>query len=275
MGASMSSASLRPGPQSMVALRWIARVSASPGEPLALVMGWRQRALYDHVARLTRAGLVHRVAMTRGSGSLVVVTAEGARMVGGPGASAPRSVAPTTWAHVSACAWTAAWFDVRDRAWLSSREVARDDAWQGQVVYQDGFGRTQRQRHRPDLVTYIGGDTGRPVAVEVELQPKSPARLRGILAMYAARTADPSPELAGVVYISAGPRISRALRSAAAAVDLGEHGEHSDGRLRVLELDDVIAKTRQRGEANRTEGEPQQPPESQERQEERDVTAVA
>jgi len=156
----------------MVALHWLARLGAAPGEPLALVMKWSTPALYDHVARLERSGFVRRIAMTRGSGSLLVLTANGARMTGGPGASASRSVAPTTWAHVSACAWVAAWFDVRGRDWLSSREIVRDDAWQGQVVYRDGYGRTQRQRHRPDLATYIR-ETGWPVAVEVELQPKA------------------------------------------------------------------------------------------------------
>jgi hypothetical protein len=245
----VSARSLRPGPQSIVALHWLARLGAAPGEPLALVMKWSRPALYDHVARLERSGFVRRIAMTRGSGSLLVLTANGARMTGGPGASAPRSVAPTTWAHVSACAWVAAWFEVRGREWLSSREIARDNAWQGQVVCKDGYGRAQRQRHRPDLATYIR-ETGWPVAVEVELQPKTPARLRGILAMYEARTADPTPELAGVVYISSGARVTRPLRTAAAAVGLDEHPE---GRLRVLELDDVIEQTRQAARTNRAQ----------------------
>ncbi len=245
----MSGRSVRPGPQSIAALHWLARLGAAPGEPLALVMHWSTRALYDHVARLEHSGLVRRIAMTRGSGSLLVITADGARMTGCPGVSAPRSVAPTTWAHVSACAWAAAWFDVRGRDWLSSREILRDDVWQGHVSYQDGYGRTQRQRHRPDLVTYIG-DARRPVAVEVELQPKTPARLRGILAMYEARTADPTPELAGVVYISSGQRVTKPLRAAAAVVELGEH---PDGRLRVLDLDDVIEQTREAGCTNRAQ----------------------
>jgi hypothetical protein len=161
-------------------------------------------------------------------------------------------VAPTTWAHVVACAWTAAWFEVRGRDWLSGRELAHDDGWAGQVVYQDGYGRTQRQRHRPDLATFIG--TARlPVAVEVELQRKSPARLRGIMAMYVQRTADAdakmlsaadgsAEQLAGVVYIAGSENISRAVHDAAQASGLAEH---PNGRLRVLALEDVITQTRE------------------------------
>jgi hypothetical protein len=92
-----------------------------------------------------------------------------------------------------------------------------------------------------------------PVAVEVELQRKSPARLRGIMAMYVQRTADAdaqllsaadggAEQLAGVVYIAGSESISRAVRDAAQASGLGEH---PDGRLRVLAFEDVIAQTRE------------------------------
>jgi hypothetical protein len=108
------------------------------------------------------------------------------------------------------------------------------------VVYEDGYGRTQRITHRPDLVTYVG-QPGRAVAVEVELQRKSATRLRGILRMYAQRTAGPAPDLGGVVYITANTTVANGIRAAAAAVELGEHPV---GRLRLLALDEVIAETR-------------------------------
>ena len=106
----MSGVSVAPGRRSLQCLAWLARVGASPHEPLALVMGWSRAVLHDHVARLTGAGLVRRVAMTRGEGSLVVVTRDGARMVGVT--DAPREVAPTSWAHTVGCAWVEAWFAV-------------------------------------------------------------------------------------------------------------------------------------------------------------------
>lgn len=48
-------------------------VGASPAEPLQLVMG-AASASHDHVRRLQAAGLVTRVPMRRGQGSLIVLT---------------------------------------------------------------------------------------------------------------------------------------------------------------------------------------------------------
>jgi hypothetical protein len=234
----MSAHSTRPGPQSLAGLRWLARVGASPGEPLGLVMGWSRTALHSHLARLVAAGFVWRVPMTRGDGSLIVVTRDGARMAGA--GRAPRALGPTSWAHTVACAWACAWFEVRGRDWLSSREVAHDDGWRGRVAYTDGRGRGHRLSHRPDVGTYVG-EPGRPVAVEVELQRKSLARLRGILAMYADRTTSPDGDLAGVVYMTGSADVASAVRAAAGAVHLEEHPA---GRLRVLALEDVVAQTR-------------------------------
>ena len=242
----MSARSTRPGPRSLAGLRWLARVGASPGEPLALVMGWGHTALHKHLARLIATGLVWRVPMTRGEGSLLVVTRDGARMAGAT--RAPRGPGPTSWAHTVACAWMSAWFEVRGRDWLSTSEVAQDDGWRGCVSYTDGRGRSHRLRHTPDLGTYVG-DPARPVAVEVELQRKSLARLRGILAMYADRTIGPDADLAGVVYVTANADVAAVVRTAAGDV---QFAEYPDGRLRVLGLDDVIAQTRDSARAART-----------------------
>jgi hypothetical protein len=186
--------------------------------------------------------------MTRGEGSLLVVTRDGARMAGA--SRAPRGLGPTSWAHTVACAWTSAWFEVRGRDWLSTSEVAQDDGWRGRVAYTDGRGRSHRLRHTPDLGTYVG-DPGRPVAVEVELQRKSLARLQGILAMYADRTTRPDGDLAGIVYITANADVASAVRAAASAVHLDEH---PGGRLRMLALEDVITQTR--AAANDAHGSP-------------------
>ena len=95
---------LRVGPAragGLEALEWLARVGCSPIEPLALVSGCGERTTRDHVRRLEGGGLVRRVAMTRGAGSLIVVTERGARVAGEGRLGAPRSVAPSTWAHAS------------------------------------------------------------------------------------------------------------------------------------------------------------------------------
>jgi hypothetical protein len=238
---------MRPSAQSLAGLRWLARVGASPGEPLGLVMGWRHTALHRHLARLIATGLVWRVPMTRGEGSLLVVTRDGARIAGT--GQAPRGLGPTSWAHAVACAWTGAWFEIRGRDWLSCSEVAADDRWHGRVAYTDGPGRSHRLRHTPDLGTYAG-DPACPVAVEVELQRKSLARLRGILGMYADSITD--GDLAGVVYITANARVSTGIHAAAGDAGLGEYPA---GRLRILALEDVIAQTRAAAAAVRTGAE--------------------
>jgi len=242
----VSAGSTRPGPRSLAGLRWLARIGASPAEPPGLVMGWSRAALHDHLARLVAAGFVWRIPMTRGDGSLVVVTRDGARM--GGATRAPRNLAPTSWAHTVACAWASAWFEVRGRDWLSGREIAHDDGWRGRVAYTDGAGRSHRLHHRPDLGTYVG-DAKRPVAVEVELQRKSLARLHGILTMYADRTTRLDGDLAGVVYITGNPRVAAAVRTAADSMELG-------ARLRVIALDDVIAQTRDTARETRTARHP-------------------
>ena len=240
----MSARSTRPGPRSLDGLRWLARVGASPGEPLALVMRWSRPVLADHLARLIAAGLVWRVPMTRGEGSLLIITRDGARMAGA--GRAPRGPGPTSWAHTVACAWTSAWFEVRGRDWLSTSEVTHDDGWRGRVSYTDGRGRSHRLRHTPDLGTYVG-DPGRPVAVEVELQRKSLARLRAILAMYADRTTD--GDLAGIVYITGNADVAAVVQTAASDI---QFAERPGGRLRVLSLHDVIGQTRDSAHAART-----------------------
>src|SRR5271157_1831180 len=102
-----------PGPASLHGLAWLARVGASPCEPLSLAMGWGQRTTFNHLARLQDAGWIARVAMARGQGSLILVTARGVSVAGDLGVGPPRSVGPTNWAHATACAWVAAWLEVR------------------------------------------------------------------------------------------------------------------------------------------------------------------
>src|ERR1044072_1632774 len=175
-------------------------------------MGWGRAVAYDHARRLAAAGLVRTVPMTRGEGSLVVITAKGAIMAGCPASKARLAVAPTTWAHHCACAWVSAWLEVRGHAWWSEREIAEDEGWRYDVNYQDRRG-TVRVTHRPDLGVQIAPG---PVAIEVELQRKVRARLVGILRMYEEQTNDDGT-LAGVVYVCDPNDVSGAVLRAAYA----------------------------------------------------------
>ena len=189
-------ACIAPGPKSMQALAWIARVGATPFDALQLVMGCGRRKALDHVRRLERAGLVTRAAMRRGDGTLVLLTRAGALEAGCPTRRA-RPLAPHAWAHACGCAWASAWLELRGRAWVSEREVLEDDLWSYELRYRDHRG-TVRVTHRPDLIVQMRSG---PIAIEVELQRKAPTRLRGILAMYAELTEADGP-LAGVIYVT-------------------------------------------------------------------------
>lgn len=76
----------------------------------------------------------------------------------------------------------AAWLTLRGREFLGSPELLAWDSWSDEIFWTDHKG-LHESRHRPDLVG-ISPD-GRPIAVEVELAPKSIARLGGILYRHA------------------------------------------------------------------------------------------
>lgn len=211
----MSGACLHPGPKSLHAPAWIARVGATPFDALALVMGCSRRRALDHVRRLEQAALITRIAMRRGDGTLVLLTRAGLLQAGCPPRRAPRAPGPNTWAHASGCAWVSAWLALRGRAWVSEREILEDDLWRYELRYQDHRG-TVRVTHRPDLIVQMASG---PIAIEVELQRKTFARLHGVCAMYAELT-EPDGPLAGVIYICDRADVSDLVTRAADDVGL-------------------------------------------------------
>lgn len=167
---------LRAGPGSMRGLRWLARVGPAPLDAWRCAMGWSEVAARSHARRLEREGWLERYPMTRGEGSLFAVTRTGVAMAG-VAVRAAGPPAPTWWAHLSGCAWAAAWMTARGREIQGCREVIADPAWSGIVRWRDHKG-THRARHRPDLAWL---PDGRRVAIEVELAQKSAERLKAIL----------------------------------------------------------------------------------------------
>jgi len=178
-------------------------------------MDWSDRVAHDHVRRLTDAGLVRRVAMQRGQGSLILVTSRGASIAGYPASIAPRSIGPTTWAYAVACAWVSAWLARRDSVWWSERQVAQDSFWRWQARYKDRRG-TIRVAHRPSLGIKLDEGYG---AIEVHTHQKPPARLLGTMSMYDELTAslDASP-ITAVLFVTGdnviADQITRAARKA-------------------------------------------------------------
>ncbi len=193
-------------------------------------MGWSEVAARSHARRLEREGWLARYPMRRGDGCLFVPTRVGVAVTGVP-VRAPGEPAPTRWAHHCGVAWTAAWLTVRGREFKGGRELLEFDAWSGEISWQDQRG-FHDSKHRPDLVGFR--PDGRPIAVEVELAPKSIERLTGILFQHAVwRHAGKSN---GVHYICGDEDGLKRIRKAA---NTGRAFRYDDLGLTLLLLDAI------------------------------------
>lgn len=220
---------LRPGWGTMAGLRWLARVGPAPLDAWRCAMGWSEVAARSHARRLEREGWLARYPMRRGEGCLFVATRVGVT-VASVAVRAPGEPAPTWWAHHCGVAWMAAWLTLRPREFKGSSELNAWDTWAGRISWRD-YKRSNESRHRPDLVGFRLD--GRPVAVEVELAPKSTARLRAILHMHASWRA--SGRTNGVWYVCGDQQGRERIKQAAAAA-----GYFSDGAGLVIKLLDTI-----------------------------------
>jgi DNA-binding transcriptional ArsR family regulator len=191
-----------PGPRSMEALRWLERVDVAGLEPLGAVLGVGWRTTYSHVERLAAAGLVVRVFDREGS--VVAITRRGRRVLGADDGDV-WSGAGLGLAHGRALSWAAAFQTMLGRDFIADRHLRRDRRWQLPVIWPGSRG-----THRPDMVVDMGD---RWLAVEVELTPKAPRRLRAILDGYALAIAD--GRLRAVSYVSDRPDVLRAIERAA------------------------------------------------------------
>ena len=102
---------------------------------------------------------------------MVAITAAGRRAIGADrGDVRAGATHGSGLRHARAVSWVAALLTLREREWVSERELRGDAAWQVPVVWA-----AHRGRHRPDLGIVVA--SGSRVAVEVELSHKSPRRL--------------------------------------------------------------------------------------------------
>ncbi|HUA71354.1 MAG TPA: hypothetical protein VMA96_09740 [Solirubrobacteraceae bacterium] len=155
--------------------------------------------------------------------------------VAGVPVRAPGEPAPTWWAHHCGVAWMAAWLTLRGREFKGGRELLEFDTWSGEISWQDHRG-FHDSKHRPDLVGFRVD--GRPIAVEVELAPKSIERLRGILFRHAVwRHAGKSN---GVYYICGDEDGLKRIRKAA---NTGRTFRYDDVGLTFVLLDTIIDQT--------------------------------
>jgi hypothetical protein len=208
-------------------------------------MGWSEVAARNHARRLEREGWLERCPMIRGNGSLFLATRKGL-LVLGSSLIASSTPAPTWWAHDSGCAWTAAWLTVRGRTFLGAHEVLTDPEWSGQLSWLDRHS-FKRSGHRPDLVGMMGKSR---VPIEVELQPKSKARLDAILKLHVAWIG--AHKSHGIIYICGDQEGCRRIERAGKRVGL----YLSDEYLRIERLDTIKAQTVAAFETARAPAEP-------------------
>jgi len=199
-------------------LDWTASLGAITAEALAVRLDIGPPAARSRLAAVVRRGLLARSRPLAQAPSLYTLTAAGARAGGWPSASC--RVTPSTAAHLIAVAAVAA---ALERCYpgyraLGERELRRAERLRLHPLASARMGALHGGAsglHRPDLVLEPcaprepGGEL--PVAIEVELSIKEPARLRAIC-----RAWERCPAVAGVVYL-APRRVEPALRRAVAA----------------------------------------------------------
>jgi len=191
-------------------------------------MGFGQSTTYSHVARLAAAGLVVRVFDP--GGSMVAITAEGRRAIAADrGDVRAGATHGSGMRHARAVSWVAALLTIREREWISDRELRGQEHWQVPVVWAGSRG-----HHRPDIGVLMHGAR---VAVEVELSHKSPRRLQAILAGYEHAIASGTLG-GGLIYVSDRSDVLAAVQRAAARVALPERS------FTTRPLEDVQADTR-------------------------------
>jgi hypothetical protein len=193
-------------------------------------MGWSEVAARSHARRLEREGWLARYPMRHGDGCLFVATRVGVAVAGVP-VRAPGEPAPTWWAYHCGVAWMAAWLTVRPREFKGSRELLEFDEWSDKISWRDHKGHHE-SHHRPDLVGFRLD--GRPIAIEVELAPKSIERIKGILCRHAVwRHAGKSN---GVHYVCGN---EDGLKRIEKAAKTGRSFSYDDLGLRLMLLDTI------------------------------------
>ncbi len=205
-------------------------------------MGWAPPTTFSHGARLVGAGLAASCRTRHGHGSLIYATSAGVEAAGVLAAPLPRDPAPTTWAHLDACAWTAAWLTARGRHVIGERELLLDGAWRGELEWLERDG-LRRRGHHPDMLA--GLTPGGPfLPVEVELASKSVKRLRSILALHASWIA--ARKTAAVIYVCGPARLADRVRREGA-----QFGLDVDRKTLRVELLDAIREAARSGQRTR------------------------
>jgi hypothetical protein len=198
-------------------VRWMTRLGAVTAQALAERNGCSPASARGRLQAAARAGLATRVRPLHGSPSLFTATRAGLALAGLRGEE-PTRVCAASASHQIACAHAAAALERRYPHHLvcGERELQRDERALGGRLASARMSWRSRwgDSHRPDLVIWPAAAGAGPVAVEVELTPKAPARLLEICRAWAR-----CRHVAGVLYLAAPAAlapVARAIRAASA-----------------------------------------------------------
>ncbi len=196
-------------------LDWLAAIGAGSAGELAASCGLSQRATGARLRAMEGAGLTRSLRMLHGAPALHVLTRRGLRAAGRPELE-PVAISASGFAHLLAVARVAVALGNAGHRVGGERELRAWERAEGRPLASAEVGLARDGTvalHRPDLVCW--GD-GAPIAVEVELTVKAPARLRTIVRGWAR-----SRLVGGVVYYAT-PSAARALRRALRSESAGE-----------------------------------------------------
>jgi len=165
-------------------VRLIGRHGGMTIEQAMRATGAGRTATYRRFALYQRAGLVERCLILGADSALLHATSAGLRFAG---LGLPvAAISPATVAHMLRCTSVAISLGEKTGhdAVLTEREIVLEEAISGRPIASVpvGWFRGRPKMHRADLAVLVDEGT---VAVEVELTPKAPARLRGILTAWA------------------------------------------------------------------------------------------
>ncbi|HXA53866.1 MAG TPA: hypothetical protein VNV37_03230 [Solirubrobacteraceae bacterium] len=217
-------------------LRWIASLGAVTAEALAVREGIGVPSARGHLRAAAAKRLLVRHRPLADGPALYTATRAGLRAADVEGIE-PCTVSAAGAAHLIECARVAAALERRypDHTAQGERELRAAERSQGtplasaQLSAGVGGGSCWGARwHRPDLVLWPAAHEEPPVAVEVELTVKAPARLQAICRAWARARC-----VAGVLYL-APPEVERAVGR---AIDRAHAGE----RVVVVPLDSLAA----------------------------------
>lgn len=211
-------------------VRLLGRHGAMTIEQLMRAMGSGRTATYRRFARCAEAGLVERSTIPGVQSAVLHATREGLRYAG---LGLPVAViSPGSIDHMLRCTSVAIRLAKNldpDRV-LTEREIVLEEAIEGHSIASVVVGRFRGRpkRHRADLAFLHKEGT---IAVEVELTPKSPARLRQIVAAWASQVYD--GRLRGVDYLCRPGQTHRAVERAVARA-------RAQGAITVVEMEVAV-----------------------------------